>query len=232
MPTPPRRPERAKSEPEPEDYLPGATATEPNTPYFRGWPQELYDTAGIRYWRLRDGSGPAPAFNNMAGYNVMYGKVLKWDEGAGKPIVQGDTQYLPESSAKTPDTVKVMQGSTPWYEPTGQNQEPMFEATFIRDLSHEQKEESPVTDDLPASAEETGWPEWIHGKHTDGEDYWYQLKNDANPPTEVLATYYRLYEPRPPTTPPEKNNRDGINLWIPDDNQEQGTCTFEATPYP
>jgi hypothetical protein len=159
----------------------------------------------------------------------MYGKVLKWDEGAGKPVIQGDTQYLPASSSKTPDDV-IMQGSQPWYEPTGQNQEPMFEATFIRDLSHEQP--ASTTDTLPESAEETGWPGLIHGVHTDGEAYWYQIKNDANPATEVQATYYRVYEPRPPTPPPSKSNRDGISLWIPKDNQEQGSCEFDATPYP
>jgi hypothetical protein len=134
----PRQPERAE-ELEPEDYLPGASADEPSVPYYKGWPQKLVDTEGTQYWRLRDGSGPAPAYNNMAGYDVIYGKIMDWDVNAAKPIVEGKRQYLPTGDSKMPDKV-TMQGSGVWYEPQGYTNEPMFEPTFIRDLSHEQQD--------------------------------------------------------------------------------------------
>jgi hypothetical protein len=84
---------------------------------------------------------------------------------------------------------------------------------------------------LPDSATEQGWPTWIAGVHTDGARNWYLLKCDAAPEQGAVAKYQRAYDPGPPAPVPPKINPDGKDLWVPNDNQRQGSCTFTATPY-
>jgi hypothetical protein len=85
---------------------------------------------------------------------------------------------------------------------------------------------------LPATRTIEGWPTWIAGVHTDGVRTWYLLHNDAMPDQERNACYERAYDPGPPTPPPTRINRDGVNLWEPKDNQQQVTCRFDPIPWP
>src|SRR5262245_3703944 len=84
---------------------------------------------------------------------------------------------------------------------------------------------------LPVDSMHQGWPSWIAGVHTDGAKNWYLLERDADPAANQAARYKRLYDPGPPTPPPAKPNVDGVSLWYPMANQQQGTCRFEPGPY-
>src|SRR5262245_54115512 len=111
---PPKQEPRAETQ-----WLPGATEAEPySKPYLSGWPQELSDVDGIKYWRLRDGSPTS----DYGGASVLYGKIVL--KGEDKPIVLGDYQYTPTIGSGKTDNVTFSGGVWMW------NTDPPLEETF------------------------------------------------------------------------------------------------------